>query len=578
MVKGTVSSSDADSRLIGLERFARAVSHSDDTEIRFSTRGPAVEGNVLFLPDSLEELSTPTEILTGYVDMLAARRLYSDATALDGAAARTKQVAQIIDDWRATREFVGKYPGAQSYLASFRAHRARSVLSGWTELPWLEKLCWRIERVLWDEPRSDAEQSTSLESTLGLLKDLLEKARFSSSTDDSVRLAMEAVQQVRALASGKINNMMFSASSDGFPEASDVAAEFDLDSAAADSSKEELDAKTSQACAVSSGSDPAAKPSGDADTAPAIVGSTGRPVRSVPITMEFDQVTDLTGEGDAVIWRKMRAAARAQTESLKARLERSLKVDEQTHWKREQERGELDRSSLARLATSPAYRTPFRSQWMRPGRDAAITLLLDRSGSMAGRKIELARMCVAAISDALVQLGFPCEVLGYSSIEDPDMRAFHEQWLAAGHSPQGFNRFVERLDFHVYKRFDSDNLSGLARIECGHENPDGEALTWAADRLLSRRAHRHILMVLLDGYPATGDGNPAILRTDLRARIADLQTRGVELIGVGILADAVESFYPTAIVIEQLQQLPEGAFRVLSETLLSRRDWMLERR
>ncbi len=34
-------------------------------------------------------------------------------------------------------------------------------------------------------------------------------------------------------------------------------------------------------------------------------------------------------------------------------------------------------------------------------------------------------------------------------------------------------------------------------------------------------------MVLQDGYPATGDGNPAILRTDLRLRIDELLKRGV---------------------------------------------------
>jgi cobaltochelatase CobT len=77
-------------------------------------------------------------------------------------------------------------------------------------------------------------------------------------------------------------------------------------------------------------------------------------------------------------------------------------------------------------------------------------------------------------------------------------------------------------------------------------------------------------MVLSDGYPATGDGNPAILRTDLRARIDALRERRVELIGVGMLDDAVESFYPVSSVVEQLNELPGAAFSVLSDTLLDR--------
>ncbi|SAK79898.1 putative cobalamin biosynthesis protein, CobT [Caballeronia hypogeia] len=575
MVKGSNSRPDEDDRLSTVEKLARIVTHSDDIEIRFGAQGPAVEGNVLVLPDSLREPSVSVDILTGYMDMLAARRLHCNSATLDGTTTGTRLIAQVVDDWRAVSALAESYPGARSYLSSFRRHTESDVLQHWTELPWIEKVRWRIERILWDEQPTTAEQSASLDSTLHLLNDLLERSKSSSSTGESIRLAEQIVQRVAAFRSGKINNMMFTSSGESH-EACELAEGLDWDSRASDSSNDTLDGPPSHASAVSDASDPVAKPSGDADALPTSVESFERPLRSIPITTQFDQITDLTGQGDPTIWRKMRAAARAQTGTLKARLERALKVDEQTHWKREQERGELDRSSLARLATSPAYRTPFRSRYKRPGRDAAVTLLLDLSGSMAGRKIELARMCVAAISDALVQLGFPCEVLGYSSIEDAGMRAFHEQWLAAGHSPRGFNRFVERLDLRVFKRFDSGDLSGLACIECGHENPDGEALAWAADRLLSRRAHRHILMVLQDGYPATGDGNPAILRTDLLARIADLHARGVELIGVGILADAVETFYPTAVVVERLLELPTAAFSVLGQTLLSRRNWMLE--
>ena len=207
----------------------------------------------------------------------------------------------------------------------------------------------------------------------------------------------------------------------------------------------------------------------------------------------------------------------------------------------------------------------------RLGRDAAVGLLIDCSGSMAGRKIELARLCAAALCDALMQLGFACEALGYSSVEDAAMRAHYQRWVDAGRDTFGYNRFVERLDLRVYKRFDSDNPSGLACIECGHENPDGEALSWAAERLLAQRARRRILMVLSDGYPATGDGNPAILRTDLRARVDALRERRVELIGVGILDDSVEAFYPVSSVVEHLHDLPAAAFSVLSDTLLDRR-------
>ncbi len=61
------------------------------------------------------------------------------------------------------------------------------------------------------------------------------------------------------------------------------------------------------------------------------------------------------------------------------------------------------------------------------------------------------------------------------SVESSEMRAFYEQKLAEGVDLNRFNRRVERLDLLVYKRFGSNNPVGLSTIDCGHENPDGEA-------------------------------------------------------------------------------------------------------
>jgi len=171
----------------------------------------------------------------------------------------------------------------------------------------------------------------------------------------------------------------------------------------------------------------------------------------------------------------------------------------------------------------------------------------------------------------LTQLDFTCEVLGYSSIEAPEMRALRDAQLAAGVDLRAYNRLLERLDLRIYKRFGSHELSGLASIECGHENPDGECLAWAAARLAEQPAQRRILMVLSDGYPATGDSNPELLRADLHLRIADIAAGGIELIGIGIQDDAVLAFYPDAAVVYELSELPSTAFEILSRRLLEHR-------
>ncbi|WP_431228638.1 cobaltochelatase CobT-related protein [Burkholderia contaminans] len=567
---------DDDARSLHLTRLARTLAQRHGIEVRFARHGPSAQRDLLVLPDTLlaGDDDVDDDAITGLVDLYAARVRFSaidDLAALASPVVRA--IAQAIDDRRAASRLAALYPGAMTFLRRMRATTAADTLHRWPRMAWRDRLVWRIERALWDEPPPAIERVPSLDATMAAAGDLVDAARAATSTADSIRAAHRIVERVRALASAGANNMMFTADPGSTIDSDSIAAEFESDGQhAPDDSRAPVSAESGAGAIADTASSAEAPTLGDAMPPGTIrLSADNRPLLSVPLTTAFDTVTDFTGNGEPARWHRLRSAARAQTEPLKLKLERALKVDEQTRWKREQERGELDRMSLARLVTSPGYRTPFRVRRAAPGRDAAVSLLIDCSGSMTGRKIELATLCAAALCDALAQLGFACEVLGYSSVEDAAMRAHYQRWIDAGRDTFGYNRFVERLDLRVYKRFDSDNPSGLACIECGHENPDGEALSWAAERLLAKRARRRILMVLSDGYPATGDGNPAILRTDLRARVDALRERRVELIGVGILDDAVETFYPVSSVVEHLHELPGAAFSVLSDTLLDRR-------
>nr|WP_257813933.1 cobalamin biosynthesis protein CobT [Burkholderia glumae] len=577
-----------------LGRLARVLTGDAAVQVRISRDGPALvagsepsASTLLLVPARAGDTPLTADELAGWVDLLAARLRFGEPARLARVASNvTRALAQTIDDQRASLALLARFPGAAALLACQREAATREMALRWPKLAWRERFVWRVSRALRGEPPPQTERSDSLDATLAAASALIDAARAATSTAASIDAAAAIVERVQALARGDANNMMIGldheTTLDSPASPAEVAAEH-VDEPMPDGAHgapDPLDARATNparpgtatladAAAATPDADPSA--AGDSAPAPRPAGAAPAPALSVPITTAFDTVTDLTGSGDATAWRRLCAAARAQTARLKDQLERALEADEQLHWRGEQERGELDRRALARLATSPGYRTPFRVRRARAGRDTAVTLLIDRSGSMAGRKIELARLCAAALCDALAQLGFACEALGYSSSEVPAMRAWHRAWLAAGHSPRGYNRFVERLDLEIYKRFDSDNPSGLARIESGHENPDGEALAWAAGRLLAHRARRRILMVLSDGYPATGDGDPARLRADLRARIADIGARGVELIGVGILDDAVEAFYPTRTVVERLGDLPAAAFDTLARALLRQR-------
>jgi cobalamin biosynthesis protein CobT len=560
-----------------LGKVARVLTGQYGVTVVFSPDGPRVEPGRIVIPDFDANGSVERDVLIGYLDLLVARAKHASLAQLDALPAGiTAKLAQVIDDRRVCAQLLDEYPGARWFIGKLRAHAAERVRQRWPKLHWRDRLAWLVERTLWDEPPTRIEAGHSLLAALHAAQDLLHEARASGSSARSIAVARDLVARVRSLSAGDANNMMFTAgpAEDIDTETAASLGSFgDDDESAAPTASAEHGRGAPSNDAVGMGqtlADTEAASTRDASQTGAPSARPARMLLSIPLATEFDVIADLTGQGDSAEWRALRAQARADTAPLKEKLERALCADERIRWRREQERGEIDRTALARLATSPGYRTPFRTQRAAKGRDVAVTLLIDRSGSMAGRKIELARLCASALCDALTQLSFDCEVLGYCSLESAPMKRLYERQRAAGADLRRYNRFIERLDLKVYKRFGATDLSGIAEIDCGHENPDGEALAWAATRLADHPAARRILMVFSDGYPSTGDGDPQVLRSDLRERVAAIAKRGIELVGIGVLTDAVEDFYPRNVVVSRLAELPSTVFAVLSSMLLTR--------
>jgi len=565
-----------------LGKVARVLTGQYGVTVAFSPDGPRVEPGRIVIPDYELNGGVERDVLIGYLDLLVARAKHASLAQLDALPAGVAAtLAQVIDDRRVCAQLLDEYPGARWFIGKLRVHAAERARQRWPKLHWRDRLVWLVERALWDEQPSPTEASHSLIAALHASQDLLDEARASGSTARSIATAQALVARVRALSAGDVNSMAFTADPLEDIETETVAASSapfndddtllpDQGNTASPPSDQSGGAQADNAVGMGQSLGDAQQPPARTEGEAAAVPHAARARLSIPLATEFDDIADLTGQGDSTAWRELRAQARADTAPLKEKLERALSADERTRWRREQERGEIDRTSLARLATSPGYRTPFRTQRAAKGRDVAVSLLIDRSGSMAGRKIELARLCAAALCDALTQLSFDCEVLGYCSLESAPMKQLYERQRAAGADLRRYNRFVERLDLKVYKRFGAADLSGIARIDCGHENPDGEALAWAATRLADHPAERRILMVFSDGYPSTGDGDPQVLRSDLRERVAAIGKRGIELVGIGVLTDAVEDFYPHNVVVSRLAELPLTVFSVLSAMLLKR--------
>ena len=117
----------------------------------------------------------------------------------------------------------------------------------------------------------------------------------------------------------------------------------------------------------------------------------------------------------------------------------------------------------------------------------------------------------------------------------------------------------------VYKAADAPwrrarkNLGLMMREGLLKENIDGEALSWAHDRLVVRPEQRKILMMISDGAPvddSTLSVNPGnYLERHLRYVIEEIESRSpVELIAIGIGHD-VTRYYQRAVTIVDAEEL-----------------------
>ncbi len=168
--------------------------------------------------------------------------------------------------------------------------------------------------------------------------------------------------------------------------------------------------------------------------------------------------------------------------------------------------GYIDGSRLARLITSPDDQAIFKQEAHPPRCHAIITFLLDCSGSMKRHGAMLA-ILLDTFARAMDKTGIPCEILGFSTRRWNGGRALKD-WRRQG-KPPAPGRLNETVHF-IFRDADAprhrtrDSLAVLLKSDIYKEGVDGEAVEWAAKRLLAHDTDRRILMVVSDGCPMDG--------------------------------------------------------------------------
>jgi hypothetical protein len=200
-----------------------------------------------------------------------------------------------------------------------------------------------------------------------------------------------------------------------------------------------------------------------------------------------------------------------------------------------------------RIATSQLWRLKqlgdtrvFRKRAGAIGVDAAISVLLDRSGSMKEHGFEQAVEVTQAFLLALQRIN------GVRTSLDvfPGTESVSEEILAFG---QNVGASRDRL----------------AAIEPDGGTPTGSAIAHRLRRLLAIRARKRLMVVITDGKPDA----PEVALAE--AVIAQAGMLGVQVIGVGI-GVALGHLFPASVSVNAVAELPD-ALAALFENELARR-------
>ncbi len=254
---------------------------------------------------------------------------------------------------------------------------------------------------------------------------------------------------------------------------------------------------------------------------------------------------------------------------LRRGLANALRSAEKRWWRDDQFRGSLSPRTLYRLCTDRRLLDVFRIHSTVQGRSTAVCVVLDASGSMTSRKMDVARQAMRVLLESLADLKIATEAFTFTT---GDRFSLAEACKLTGHEhtqlQTRFSRFGN-LEIGLIKRFEEPVKPALRRLPTIRGTgltPLGEAMQVGASRLTSRPESRKIMLVLTDGRAGCecGDTAAALHAT----HVAGLcRKAGLELIGVGIQDDSLRAIVADTIVIHALAELPAQLCKLLGRTL-----------
>jgi Cobalamin biosynthesis protein CobT VWA domain len=223
-------------------------------------------------------------------------------------------------------------------------------------------------------------------------------------------------------------------------------------------------------------------------------------------------------------------------------------------------KGKLDQSRLSRICfDAPGFNERvFKNKIENKTLDAAITVLVDMSGSMEGDKAYFALASTLLVNEVCSVLNIPVEIVGFSD----------------DYNPSYLSSYVPTM--FIYKNFGDKRIADEQLKEYFsmssphmHGNPDGENIVWAYERLIKRKEKKKLLIVMSDGSPAASKSSIGLSEFTQKVINEIEASKVVDIYGLGLCSNSVDYYYNASSVVNKPEEIPNKLLELIERKVLA---------
>jgi len=181
----------------------------------------------------------------------------------------------------------------------------------------------------------------------------------------------------------------------------------------------------------------------------------------------------------------------------------------------------------------------------------SVAILVDQSGSMGGRNIEIARATAFSLFEMCSELEVPFAVFGHSA------------------DTHGYDVLIDNYCF--FGEASEKDKKKLLKIHAGGNNRDGAALRYVSEILAKRETEKKLLFIISDGQPAAFGYYGSAAEKDIQAVVKEYEKLGIRFVAAAIDADKqqIKDIYEAHrfLNIDDVETLPAKLMLIVKKAL-----------